>query len=809
MRDLNGFALLVCLALAAIMVPRGGVLADWQQNGIPIAAATGEQYSARAAADGTGGIIFVWNDGRAGDLDIRAQRVDVWGDAVWGAEGVPVCSETGDQRNPQILPDGFGGALIAWYDRRTGSNYDVYAQRIDATGTSLWAPDGVPVCQQPYDQDQVKIAPDGSGGMIIVWRDDRAGLYPDIYAQRVDASGTALWDPNGAPACTATYDQEYPEITSDGAGGAIMVWVDTRSPGARIYGQRLDAAGGERWPTNGVPICTYACNQFVPRIVADGAGGAVVAWEDERPISTTDIYAQRVDSLGALVWDPDGRRVCTAAEGQYTPAMTSDGAGGAIIAWMDYRPVSYANIYAQRMSAGGSSMWAVNGVAVGPVAYIQGNTQVVGDGDGGVFVVWEDDRSGVDNIYAQRLNAAGTALWAAEGISLASMPGAQISAWLVADDAGGAVACWMDDRVVTDYDVYAQRVGPMGYWGQRMPDIHSVRDIPGDQGGQVDVAWYASPFDTWMEHGISHYTVWRAVTREFALLAGGNGALMIDDLSELAPGPAEDVVFIQHLLNQTYFWNLIMTVEANFMAQYSAVIPTLFDSTSVCEDYHYFQVVAHSTEPYAFWASGPDSGRSVDNLAPGMPLNLAGDYQTPPGELLMTWDPNMEEDLSNYAVYRGASEGFVPDETNRIGAPVDTFFVDTEFNAGAQEYYKVSALDIHENESGYALLRPEDISGVDPGVPLMTALEQNVPNPFSPETAIRYSLAERGHVLLKVYDVEGRPVRTLVDGERAPERYEVIWGGHDDADRPAAPGVYFYKLEAPGYSRTMKMVLLR
>jgi hypothetical protein len=809
MRDLNMLALPLCLALAVILVPEGGALAYWQESGIPIVAALGYQSSARMAADGTGGTIFVWNDDRGADYDIRAQRVDVWGNAMWAAEGVPICSKTGNQLNPQILPDGSGGALIAWYDRRDG-HYDVYAQRIDATGASLWDPDGVPICKKADDQDQVRIAPDGAGGMVIVWRDSRTGLFTDIYAQRVDASGSTLWDPDGAPACSAAYNQQDPQITTDGTGGAIMVWLDTRDLGtARIYGQRLDAAGGKQWTMNGIRICTYASDQFVPRIVSDDVGGAIVAWEDERPAGSIDLYAQRVDSTGTLVWDGDGRRVCVAAETQVTPAMTSDGAGGAIIAWMDYRPVSYASIYAQRMSAGGSSMWATNGVAVAPVAFIQSNTQIVADGAGGAFVIWQDQRNGDDNIYAQRINAAGTALWTADGVPLAPMPQGQISAWIVADGAGGAVVCWADARPSVDYDVYAQRVGPMGYWGQRMPYIYSVRDIPGDQGGQVDISWYASLFDTWMEHDMSHYTVWRAVTQEHALLAAGNGALMVDDISGLTPGPEEQVVFVQDLLNQTYFWNLILTVEAGYMAQYSAVVPTLFDSTSFCQDYHYFQVVAHSTEPYAFWESGPDSGRSVDNLAPGTPLNLAGDYQTPPGELLMTWDPNMEVDLSSYAVYRGPTEDFVPDAGNMIGAPTDTFLVDTEFNPGAQEYYKVSAVDIHENESGHALLRPEDISGVGPSGPLVTALEQNAPNPFSPETVIRFSLAERGHVSLKVYDVKGRPVRTLVNGDRAPDRYEVDWNGRDDRGHSVAPGVYFYKLEAPGYAMTMKMLLLR
>jgi hypothetical protein len=251
-------------------------------------------------------------------------------------------------------------------------------------------------------------------------------------------------------------------------------------------------------------------------------------------------------------------------------------------------------------------------------------------------------------------------------------------------------------------------------------------------------------------------------------------------------------------------------LQAYYVDGYSKVVPTLFDSTSVCKENHYFQVIAHAADPSQFWVSDPDSGYSVDNLAPDTPNGVTGDFNYPPAQVTITWQSNREGDLSHYAVYRGDSEGFVPTAGNRIGTPTDTTFVDTSFDP-THSYYKVSALDIHENESGYVLLTPQDISGTPgpPAVPAVTLLEQNVPNPFNPQTVIRFAVARPGWVRLVVYDVGGRPVRVLAEGARQASRYEVMWDGRDDSGRGVASGVYMYVLDAPGYSETKKMVLLK
>jgi hypothetical protein len=90
-------------------------------------------------------------------------------------------------------------------------------------------------------------------------------------------------------------------------------------------------------------------------------------------------------------------------------------------------------------------------------------------------------------------------------------------------------------------------------------------------------------------------------------------------------------------------------------------------------------------------------------------------------------------------------------------------------------------------------------------------LEGNYPNPFNPTTTIKYSIRERAHVSLKVYDVSGRLVKTLVNQVQVPrvEGFAQPWDGHNNGGQPVASGVYFYKLVTKNFTQTKKMVLLK
>ena len=123
-----------------------------------------------------------------------------------------------------IISDGSGGAIITWQDQRGGAGSDIYAQRIDASGVVQWTVDGVAISTATDNQMSPTMISDGSGGAIITWQDDRSGTNWDIYAQRINAGGAVQWEANGVAISTAANDQAPPTIIGDGSGGAIVTW---------------------------------------------------------------------------------------------------------------------------------------------------------------------------------------------------------------------------------------------------------------------------------------------------------------------------------------------------------------------------------------------------------------------------------------------------------------------------------------------------------------------------------------------------------------------------------------------------------
>jgi hypothetical protein len=94
-------------------------------------------------------------------------------------------------------------------------------------------------------------------------------------------------------------------------------------------------------------------------------------------------------------------------------------------------------------------------------------------------------------------------------------------------------------------------------------------------------------------------------------------------------------------------------------------------------------------------------------------------------------------------------------------------------------------------------------------IPRANRLSQNFPNPFNPSTTIRYDVQARGLVTVKIFDVSGRLVSTIVNGAKDAGSYSVVWDGTNDGGAPVASGIYFCKMETTGFVAVKKLVLLR
>lgn len=463
----------------------------WNENGSQVCVKPLDQTSHEICSDGADGVIITWDDNinyLTTGWDIYAQHIDSNGILQWEVNGTAICTAEDIQFIPQICSDGVGGAIITWQDRRNGGTYDIYAQHIDSNGLVQWNTDGTVICNATNDQYIPQICSDGAGGAIITWQDFRAGTNLDIYAQRIDSSGTVLWTLNGTAICTESHDQVPPQICSDGAGGAIITWYDERIGSEDIYAQCIDSDGVVQWEGNGIAVCTEINNQNSPQVCNDGAGGAIITWQDERTeFNVRDIYIQRIDSNGIIKWVDNGTVICTALNNQYFPQICSDGAGGAIIAWKDERSSAINDdIYAQRIDSGGIIQWVNNGKAICTADNSQLHTQICSDGAGGAIITWDDHRSGsVNDIYAQRIDVNGDIQWTLNGLPICITDEEKYTPQITTDGAGTAIIVWEDHRnyLTTEKDIYAQKLE------NPPPTSNHPLDVITSIGGSETINW--------------------------------------------------------------------------------------------------------------------------------------------------------------------------------------------------------------------------------------------------------------------------------------------------------------------------------
>jgi hypothetical protein len=447
------------------LLPVELIWAAQNPQNVAITNAITDQSQLQMVSDGAGGAIVAWQDFRNGNADVYAQRIDAAGVLLWTVDGLGVVTGPGNETGFRILADGAGGALFVWEDFRSGTSVDLYAQRLNSAGVPQWTAGGKAVTTASGNQQGADLVADGAGGAIIAWTDTR-GAAGDIYAQRVNGVGDPLWTADGVPVSAATGGQGSARLVPDGAGGAVAVWNDSRSGvDMDLYAQRMDANGAPQWTLDGVALSTAIGDQRNPIPVSDGSGGIIVVWEDNRIGVYTDIYAGRLTGAGTAPWTADGVAISTAPGYQTFPRIATDGAGGAILTWMDENggPAA-AKVYGQRLNPAGTPLWTAGGLPVSATIGRQAMPDVVPDGVGGAVFAWQDFRNGTYDIYAQRMNAAGVALWTTDGVGVSTVPASsQYNVRLVPNGFGGAVLAWLDGRPPgTGVDIYAQGVSSDG-----------------------------------------------------------------------------------------------------------------------------------------------------------------------------------------------------------------------------------------------------------------------------------------------------------------------------------------------------------
>jgi hypothetical protein len=429
-----------------------------------------------AISDGSNGVLVTWQK----DEGIYAQRVDSSGQAIWRKGGVLIC-ECQSASSSRLNSDGLGGAIITWSDEsiRPGNSDDpaffdpvpFYAQRISTDGELLW--EDSPISSGKNRQ----VVTDGNGGTIIAWNNYdvyHKGLTDDyLHVQKIDPDGRRLWGKEGvlvvasspyrpltpeevAGGLKGTITRSHPtyegthDIVSDGAGGAIVLWEEeTESGDHKIYAQRLDAEGNTAWPER---ITAAHGSYYHDYARSDGAGGALFTASEVESGAT---HLHHIDATGEML------RTET-----FYPGSISDGRSGIIQVRIEAEPSigppweQHSLLYVRRLYQQG---YPYKLVLSTPEKEQIHEIDFAADGTGGIVLAWQLSKEGIayGGIFAQRLDAEGNICWTEGGMPVFTAPELkyQGGAIVIGSRSGSViVVAAAGDNALGGDRVYAQRL---------------------------------------------------------------------------------------------------------------------------------------------------------------------------------------------------------------------------------------------------------------------------------------------------------------------------------------------------------------
>ncbi|MBS1261017.1 MAG: hypothetical protein MAG453_00336 [Calditrichaeota bacterium] len=813
--------------LYANRIDAGGDLVWADSTGMLLCDIIREQKSVRICPDGMGGAFWIWQDARDPvDINLYGQHTDEDGSISWEENGAIICDAQFGQEAPRIVNSSVGEAVTVWEDKREDNVfYDLYAQRIsDGAGEPVlhWGggSSGTVLCDAENNQRQARLYPDGAGGAVFTWVDERFGEEPnnDMYGQRINQTGNQVWGANGIPVSDAFGGQVGNIVRTVTGNRAVIVWLDYRLGSPGLYHQIFDALGNELEQHNGVEV-VYGIdgNSTAPQIIPAGGDQYFLAWEDGRLGSlgaypyVQKIYSPPVSQEPEFLFPENGSSITPGFPFQEDDttvvtvedlALTADGEGGIIAVWKDSRAAFLPLLYAQRMNGDGEVLWGDRGTEVayepgGPVLYDQEDPILIPADDGGVFIVYTQlNEDFYKQILAQRLDGGGEGQWSEDGnpgVFLTTIPDEDHSLLAFERFAGGSMlVVYQRNDESNDKDLFAVRVNEDGTMPWPEPLVVCEED-------GLQARAKAVPVDG----GIA--VVWEDQRRGqpildlYAQLISPDGSMSWDDNGTL---------FIEEDNQQ----NEVSLASTGDGAQ------SFWMVWKTTEDGLHEDIKSQRYDVNGGTLLDPPAGITlgVDEFRQQTPRTLIADE----GGVFVVWEEEGEQAFSDIRFLHLDADGVIEDG------------YDTNGDYLTQAYHRQSdlalvddgdigfiSLWVDNRSTGKEVLKNlymqrvnEYYSPVDARpaqVPLEMELAHAYPNPFNPSTKIGFTIERDAFVRLVVYDVLGREVTRLVHERLRAGEHEVTWNGRSASGLPVASGTYFYRLEVNGELITRSMVLLK
>ncbi len=643
-----------------------------------------------------------------------------------------------------------------------------------------------------YGQFKPQICTDGAGGAIVAWLDNRAAsnVYT-VYAQHILPTGLVdpTWPVDGLLVSSSKSIQQTLLMIADGSGGAFVSWNDYRTNFTSAV-QHVLATGvvDPAWPVNGRPVSNdFASNQS---IVRDGTNGVLVAFNDHTSVRLTHV-------LGGGSLDPAWPSAAIlvapgATTTQRNPFLQNDGSGGAIVIWVQDNATM--DVLGTHVLADGTvdPAWPVGGQVLSASTGDEFAFGATPDGTGGIVALIGDERTfpyapGIDAMHVRHDGTLDPA-WPADTRVITSQTSLSWDAVAAPDGSGGALIAWSDTRNGLLSRVFVDRLLSTGLapgWSPRLVTAQTRGLSAGDQQSNPSITadGTGGAFVTWMDNN----------------------------------GDADGNIFAQHMLASGTVdpqWppNGLPVCSALGAQKY----PVIFrddrgGAIAAWQDDRIggnTRVYAQRTDPYGYLGGSEPEITTTDVQPLGADSDIrvtssASYLQDAPFGVVTSYESFVSAVPAPYAWQSGGTR-FAD------GSTTDTwdFVVPSD---GATRWFQIKGYGSGGRvwtslvSSASALSEP---TGVGPeAAPRALSLRAGS-NPARGEVTLSIALPRPLTASLSVYDAAGRRVLHMAEAEHAAGSFSIRWDLRDDRGRAVGAGLYFVRLEAGGENRIARLAVM-
>ena len=361
------------------------------------------------------------------------------------------------QSTPSIDGDGNGNYVITWQDKRNGSNFDIFSQIYLSNDTTSEYNFKVNDDGGIADQTCPAIAVDPNLNFVIAWVDKRNGDWNvwDVYAQRFSNDGIALGNNFKVNDDTGVEKKDHINVSIDSCGNFVIVWSDERNEDWDIYAQRFSNDGTALESNFKINDDNGNSFQFWPSSSCDKNGNMVVSWADNRNNNGREIFAQRFSADGTALGNNFKVNTDLYGSNHIRPSIAIDGNSNFIIVWEDNRN-GYDDIYAQRYLADGTTIDDNFKINDDTPNASQCNPSISSDLEGNFVVSWEDNRHDYNDVYARRYSNDGTPIAGDFKVNSSFSNSIQFNAAISSDANGNFIICWEHNILGLNGDIFAQ-----------------------------------------------------------------------------------------------------------------------------------------------------------------------------------------------------------------------------------------------------------------------------------------------------------------------------------------------------------------